>query len=95
MTAEFKEPPTSLRASKTSRWRAIVDELRAHPNEWALVAHGSPAIGSQIKAGKYSAFIDKADRRSVEVQMRMDWEVTTRRTPDRKHADIYVRYIGG
>lgn len=98
---EFMKPPKSGKEKRTEKWKGIAEALRAAPREWGFVGTFSPGVAAQIRRGEYPAFINEGDHRSQQVQMKQDWEVTTRgnveTTPDgkeRRLSDIYIRFVG-
>ena len=91
---EFVEPPKNGLEKRLEKWETIVGELRSHRGEWAFVGNYSPGVPAQIRNGLYPAFVNEDDLRPLDLQMRQDWEVTTRKTSEGR-LDMYIRYIGG
>lgn len=78
------EDPSPHRRRKFD-WEAIAEELRAHPNQWAIVAENDyTGVASQIKNGTYKAFRPVGR-----------WEATVRGVDLKtgKAAKIYARYV--
>jgi hypothetical protein len=78
------ESPDDQRAT----WRAVAEELREHPNEWAVVFEGgfskASTLVSQIRLGA-KGFIPKGH---FEGKQRTAVDGT------RKFVRVYARYIG-
>jgi hypothetical protein len=82
----WEDPPEDARgANVTDRWQAIAEELRAHPERWAVVVEStSGACGAwvnRIRTGK-SAFKPAGA-----------FEAVSR--ADGKEVRVYARYVGG
>lgn len=81
------------------KWAGIVEFLKQHRGEWALVGTYSVGVAPSIRRGDYRAFLpydfvgDSADRRAY---MSEHYEVTTniaQREPV-KRSDVYIRWLG-
>lgn len=94
MTMDFRNPPKSGRQRRSEKWETIVKELKENSHQWAFVGNYSPGVAAQMRKGDYRAFLTEGDARPPETQMRQDWEITTRKTDEGRHADVYIRYIG-
>lgn len=54
---KFGDPPTTYRKEKAYDWAAILAELKANPEKWALLEqHGKVSVHNAIKAGKIRNF---------------------------------------
>lgn len=93
---EFITPPPEKKGQKSERWRNIVQQLKEHPGEWALVGTYSPGVATHIRRGKYPAFLDSTitTPEQANLYMARHWEVTTRKTEGGKRNDVYVRWLG-
>jgi hypothetical protein len=79
MAVKFQEPP----ADRRSKWPSIFDELRARPNEWALIIESAPNAGAapNIRSGVYAGSSSgEFEARSV--------------SAGQGKFDIYARYVG-
>lgn len=95
---EIEQPPPIKRGrGATSRWKEIVNTLKTeYPGQFAKVGSYSNGVATQIRQGKYSAFLpDDAEflNASRIDYMQRHWEITTRRKG--QASDIYVKWIGG
>jgi hypothetical protein len=82
MTIRFENPPQNRRNTKRD-WDAIFTELRANPDQWAIVAEkASPSMANQIKRGAYRS----SDPGEFDAVSRSNGDGTVR---------IYARFIGG
>lgn len=96
---EFKEPPESTRDKLSAKWQEIAYELRRARGEWAYVGEYSVGVPGYIRSGEYKAFLTPGDSRPPALQMRQDWEVTSRQVNPRnsglpRRVQVYMRYIG-
>ena len=93
---EFVTPPPEKKGQKSERWRHIVQQLKAHPGEWAIVGNYSPGVATHIRRGKYPAFLEDNTLTPEQASLYMSrhWEVTTRKTDSGKRNDVYVRWLG-
>lgn len=91
---EFVDPPTKAIQERSDKWKEIVWELRHNRGNWGLVGNYSPGVATQIRRGKYKAFIAEDAIESAEVYMRNHWEITTRKTNNGNRNDIYIKWIG-
>lgn len=84
---EWKDPtPPATRSGRGTDWKLIADELRAHPGQWAVVAHDrGEAVATSIKRGAIAAFRPAG---SFEARSRRQ------RFNEPKSCDIYARYVG-
>lgn len=83
MGLKWVEPPTNK--GPHGKWAEIADELRARPNEWALVAsQASLSYSSALRSGSAPGWT----RGEFEVR-------TVGNDVSRTRGDIYARYIGG
>lgn len=76
---KWQEPPADAR--RVGKWEAVAEELRARPNEWALVHTGAAAAVRSIKTGQYRGMTPG------------DFEAVGRSRPDGK-TDVYARFVG-
>jgi hypothetical protein len=88
-------PPTHL-GTKYTDWTKIVRTLKSKPHSWHLVGEFSVGIPNHLRKGVYRQFLDPADPAPPEVQMKRDWEITSRRIPesDPLRTSVYIRYVG-
>lgn len=93
---EFVTPPPERRGQRSHKWREIVAALKEHPQEWALIGNFSPGVATQIRRGKYPAFVEGWEGSPEQIQLYMNrhWEVTTRKTDSGKRNDLYLRWLG-
>ena len=86
-------PPCNGGRQPTAHWIEVVKTLKEqYPDRYGKVGNYSNGVGTQIRQGRYPAFIpadvsDKAD------YMDRHWRVTTRRTSDGRN-DLYIKWIG-
>lgn len=86
---KWATPPGAKRGTgsyhRSAEWAAVAEELKEHPNQWALVRKETEAC--------YGYFIKKA--RLVAFQPAGSFEATVRKSETNpKKYDIYARYIG-
>ena len=88
-------PPPKRGRGSTSKWKEITHRLKTeYPGQFALVGSYSNGVATQIRQGKYSAFlpedVDLTNSRTD--YMQRHWEITTRRKG--QSSDIYIKWIG-
>ena len=85
MAVEWKNPPPVATGRSCHKWSLIADELRDHPNEWAMVCNDSAlSFGTHLRKGKAQGWVAG------------DFEVrTVRRDAARSRGEIYARFVGG
>ena len=94
---EFIAPPPEKKGQRSERWRTIVARLKEHRGEWAMVGNFSPGVATHIRRGKYPAFLPEGERLvddAASVYMKVNWEITTRKTDNGKRNDVYIRWLG-
>ena len=82
----WADPPLITKGRYSTRWREVAKQLRARPNEWAMVASAAPpSTASHIRTGKLAAFSPAGH-----------FEATARRGPDlpANRRIVYARYVG-
>jgi len=80
---KFEEPQPNPR--KRHDWESIAAQLKARPNEWAVIAEDCySGVAGNIKSGKYKAFRPVGR-----------WETTSRGVDVEtgKAEKIYARYV--
>lgn len=90
---EFTDPPAETRGERSAHWIGVVEQLKANPGQWALVGNYSPGVATQIRRGKYRAFVPQ-DVDAPEVYMSHNWEVTTRKTDNGNRNNVFIRWVG-
>lgn len=89
----FVDPPKPAGRPPTTRWIEVAEQLRNNPDTFGLVGAFSNGVSTQIRKGRYTAFIP-AGVEDKEAYMEKHWEVTTRRSSTPARNDLYVRWIG-
>jgi len=94
---DITDPPPQKRGrGSTSKWKEIVSTLKTqYPGQFGLVGSYSNGVATQIRQGKYSAFLpEDADflTSSRIDYMQRHWEITTRRKG--QSSDIYIKWLG-
>ena len=81
----WEEPPSSPYRTRRD-WKSVADSLRAHPNEWAVVAEDvSASTGTHIRHGRLRAFTPAGAFES---------RVLGARASDGRAEKIYARFVG-
>jgi len=89
-------PPPKRGRGSTSKWKEITRILKTkYPGQFALVGSYSNGVATQIRQGKYAAFVpDGMELTASRIDyMQRHWEITTRRKG--QSSDIYIKWIGG
>ena len=93
---EIAQPPPIKRGrGPTSRWKEIVTTLKTqYPGQFAKVGSYSNGVATQIRQGKYAAFVpdDVELTTSRADYIKRHWEITTRRKG--QSSDIYIKWLG-
>ncbi len=93
---EFVDPPVYERKARSDHWLHVVAELKGHKGEWAKVGNYSPGVATNIRRGKYPAFLGgwEGDTDQLMLFMGRHWEVRTSKTNGGNKNDVYVRWLG-
>lgn len=93
---EWVDPPPNRKGARSQHWREVVVALKAQPSIWAKVGNYSPGVATNIRRGKYPAFLGGVDASIDDVEMYMNhhWEITTSKTDEGKRNDIFIRWLG-
>jgi hypothetical protein len=96
---DITDPPPQKRGrGSTSKWKEIVHTLKTeYPGQFAKVGSYSNGVATQIRQGKYAAFVPEnydllellAERKHY---IDTHWEITTRRKG--QASDIYIKWLG-
>lgn len=93
MTVEWKDPPERWTRERYTPWKAIADELRQRPGQWAIVMHDVASsngyvVVRRLRVGDYSPF-----RPAGTFEARFG-RTTPRDHPGKPRGDVYARYVG-
>lgn len=95
---QFREPgPVRPPREGETDWTAVVETLKQHKGEWALVGEYSQGVASHIRSGRYQQFHPHgSERDKAALYMERHWEVTLRKERDDQTGvrSLYIRWLG-
>lgn len=77
----FRDPPPPSPRVRLVDWAALADELKQHRGRWVYLGEHTTGTCGRLMARAYPGFDGQ-------------WEITTRRIPNSKLRDLYLRYMG-